>query len=78
MRTRNFRLLFAGGASRAAAIVGALRQTGPAILAATLTTAAALSALGVKGLLQLAGVIASSEARQALSSLVRPSSSGEK
>ena len=34
---------------------------------------AALSALGVKGLLQLAGVIASSEAKQALSSLVRPS-----
>jgi digeranylgeranylglycerophospholipid reductase len=33
----------------------------------------ALSALGVKGLLQLAGVIASSEAKQALSSLVRPS-----
>ena len=33
---------------------------------------AALSALGVKGLLQLAGVIASSEAKQALSSLVRP------
>jgi len=34
---------------------------------------AALSALGIKGLLQLAGVIASSEAKQALSSLVRPS-----
>ena len=34
--------------------------------------------LGVKGLLQLAGVIASSEAKQALSSLVRPSSTGEK
>jgi geranylgeranyl reductase family protein len=39
---------------------------------------AALSALGVKGLLQLAGVLASSEAKQAVSSLVRPSSSKEK
>jgi geranylgeranyl reductase family protein len=39
---------------------------------------AALSALGVKGLLQLAGVIASSEAKQALSSLVRPYGAGEK
>jgi digeranylgeranylglycerophospholipid reductase len=38
---------------------------------------AALSALGVKGLLQLAGVLVSSEAKQALSSLVRPSGSGE-
>ncbi len=35
---------------------------------------AALSALGVKGLLQLAGVLVSSEAKNALSSLVRPSS----
>jgi geranylgeranyl reductase family protein len=34
---------------------------------------AALSALGVKGLLQLAGVLVSSEAKQALSALVRPS-----
>jgi digeranylgeranylglycerophospholipid reductase len=34
----------------------------------------ALSALGVKGLLQLAGVLVSSEAKSALSSLVRPSS----
>jgi len=39
---------------------------------------AALSALGVKGLLQLAGVLVSSEAKQALSSLVRTSSSGKK
>jgi flavin-dependent dehydrogenase len=39
---------------------------------------AALSALGVKGLLQLAGVLVSSEAKQAVSSLVRPSSSKEK
>ena len=38
----------------------------------------ALSALGVKGLLQLAGVLVSSEAKQAVSSLVRPSSSKEK
>lgn len=38
---------------------------------------AALSALGVKGLLQLAGVLVSSEAKQALSSLVRPSNSSE-
>ena len=38
---------------------------------------AALSALGVKGLLQLAGVLVSSEAKQALSSLVRPSGSRE-
>lgn len=37
---------------------------------------AALSALGVKGLLQLAGVLVSSEAKQAVSSLVRPSKSG--
>jgi digeranylgeranylglycerophospholipid reductase len=36
---------------------------------------AALSALGVKGLLQLAGVLVSSEAKQAVSSLVRPSGS---
>jgi digeranylgeranylglycerophospholipid reductase len=35
---------------------------------------AALSALGVKGLLQLAGVLVSSEAKSTLSSLVRPSS----
>jgi digeranylgeranylglycerophospholipid reductase len=35
---------------------------------------AALSALGVKGLLQLAGVLVSSEAKQAVASLVRPSS----
>ena len=34
----------------------------------------ALSALGVKGLLQLAGVLVSSEAKQTLSSLVRPGS----
>jgi digeranylgeranylglycerophospholipid reductase len=34
---------------------------------------AALSALGVTGLLQLAGVLVSSEAKQAVSSLVRPS-----
>ena len=39
---------------------------------------AALSALGVKGLLQLAGVIASSETKQAITSLVRPSSSRKK
>jgi len=39
---------------------------------------AALSALGVKGLLQLAGVLVSSEAKQAVSSLVRPSGSKEK
>jgi len=39
---------------------------------------AALSALGVKGLLQLAGVVASSEAKQAISSLVRPSGGGER
>ena len=38
---------------------------------------AALSALGVKGLLQLAGVLVSSEAKQAISSLVRPSGSNE-
>jgi len=38
---------------------------------------AALSALGVKGLLQLAGVLVSSEAKQAVSSLVRPSGSSE-
>ena len=38
---------------------------------------AALSALGVKGLLQLAGVLVSSEAKQAVSSLIRPSSSRE-
>jgi flavin-dependent dehydrogenase len=38
---------------------------------------AALSALGVKGLLQLAGVLVSSEAKQAVSSLVRPSGSRE-
>jgi digeranylgeranylglycerophospholipid reductase len=38
---------------------------------------AALSALGVKGLLQLAGVLVSSEAKQALSSLVRRSESTE-
>ena len=38
---------------------------------------AALSALGVKGLLQLAGVLVSSEAKQTLSSLVRPSGSRE-
>jgi len=37
----------------------------------------ALSALGVAGLLQLAGVLVSSEAKQALSSLVRPSGSRE-
>ena len=39
---------------------------------------AALSALGVQGLLQLAGVLVSSEARQALSSLVRTSSQDDK
>jgi digeranylgeranylglycerophospholipid reductase len=39
---------------------------------------AALSALGVTGLLQLAGVLVSSEAKSALSSLVRPSSPTEK
>jgi digeranylgeranylglycerophospholipid reductase len=38
---------------------------------------AALSALGVQGLLQLAGVLVSSEAKQALSSLVRASSASE-
>ncbi len=38
---------------------------------------AALSALGVKGLLQLAGVLVSSEAKQAVSSLVRPSGQKE-
>ena len=38
---------------------------------------AALSALGVTGLLQLAGVLVSSEAKQAVASLVRPSSSRE-
>jgi digeranylgeranylglycerophospholipid reductase len=37
----------------------------------------ALSALGVKGLLQLAGVIASSETKQAITSLIRPSSPGK-
>ena len=37
----------------------------------------ALSALGVKGLLQLAGVLVSSEAKQAVASLVRPSAQGE-
>jgi len=37
----------------------------------------ALSALGVTGLLQLAGVLVSSEAKQAVASLVRPSSSKE-
>jgi uncharacterized protein len=42
-----FRLLLLDGASRKAALLGALRQTGPAILSATLTTAAALSALGL-------------------------------
>jgi predicted RND superfamily exporter protein len=42
-----FRLLFLAGESRPEALLGALRQTGPAILAATLTTAAALSALGL-------------------------------
>jgi len=42
-----FRLLLLGGESRPEALLGALRQTGPAILAATLTTAAALSALGL-------------------------------
>jgi predicted RND superfamily exporter protein len=42
-----FRLLLLGGESRREALLGALRQTGPAILAATLTTAAALSALGL-------------------------------
>ena len=36
----------------------------------------ALSALGVKGLLQLAGVLVSSEAKQAVASLVRPSERG--
>jgi digeranylgeranylglycerophospholipid reductase len=36
---------------------------------------AALSAVGVKGLLQLAGVLVSSEAKQTISSLVHPSSS---
>jgi predicted RND superfamily exporter protein len=40
-----FRLLLLSGASRQGALAGALRQTGPAILASTLTTAAALSAL---------------------------------
>ncbi|HXO20350.1 MAG TPA: MMPL family transporter [Thermoanaerobaculia bacterium] len=40
-----FRLLLLSGESRRAALVGALRQTGPAILAATLMTAVALSAL---------------------------------
>jgi predicted RND superfamily exporter protein len=40
-----FRLLHLAGESRRAALVGSLRQTGPAILAATLTTAAALAAL---------------------------------
>jgi digeranylgeranylglycerophospholipid reductase len=39
---------------------------------------AALSALGVTGLLQLAGVIASSEAKQAISALVRPSGPGKR
>lgn len=39
---------------------------------------AALSALGVKGLLQLAGVLVSSEAKQTLASLVRPSSRSKK
>ncbi|HEV7514978.1 MAG TPA: MMPL family transporter, partial [Thermoanaerobaculia bacterium] len=42
-----FRLLLLDGESRPEALLGALRQTGPAILAATLTTAAALSALGL-------------------------------
>jgi digeranylgeranylglycerophospholipid reductase len=37
----------------------------------------ALSALGVTGLLQLAGVLVSSEAKQAVSSLVRPGSKDE-
>jgi len=38
---------------------------------------AALSALGVKGLLQLAGVLVSSEAKEAVSSLIRPSGQKE-
>ncbi len=42
-----FRLLLLAGAGRRQALAGALRQTGPAILAATLTTAAALAALSL-------------------------------
>ncbi len=42
-----FRLLRLAGGDRREALVGALRQTGPAILAATLTTAAALAALSL-------------------------------
>jgi len=42
-----FRLLRLGGEGRREALVGSLRQAGPAVVAATLTTAAALAALSL-------------------------------